>query len=131
MPKFHKFHTRSAVLTAEQVLEIRQRYSQGETQGSLCREFGVSVGTIGRIVRGETWKQFSGPRAEAAPDMTPVSQSEIDQSLARVLHNTEVTPEREAALLDKLNRQAGKDPAIQADRALDQLLSDKAKKFLE
>lgn len=39
--------------------EIRLRYLGGETQGALARDFGVSVGTIGRAVRGETWREHT------------------------------------------------------------------------
>jgi len=38
-----------------QVEEIRVKYNNGATQSALCREYGMSVGQIGRIVRGESW----------------------------------------------------------------------------
>lgn len=132
MSKFGRFNTRAARLSPEQVLEIRQAYSQGETQGSLCRRFGVSVGTIGRIVRGETWNQYQGPRAEQTYNVPPIPQEEIDQSLAKVLHDTEVTPEREAELMKKLERELGSDPARKAEEQLKDLTDpERAKKFLE
>lgn len=131
MSKFGRFNTRAARLSPEQVLEIRQRYAAGETQGSLCRTFSVSVGTIGRIVRGETWNQYQGPRAEQTYNVPPVPQEEIDQSLAKVLHDTEVTPERESELMEKLQKEAGKDPNVKAEKALEQFLPEKAKKYLE
>lgn len=44
-------------LTEEQVAEIRALYATGEySQPHLGRLFGVRHGTIGYIVRGETWK---------------------------------------------------------------------------
>lgn len=55
MSKFPRGHKRAAKLTGEAVLEIRQRYVNGESQGSLARAFQISVGQIGRIVRGESW----------------------------------------------------------------------------
>jgi transcriptional regulator with XRE-family HTH domain len=113
------------VLEPGQVLEIRERYSQGETQGSLCRAFGVSIGTIGRIVRGETWNQYQGPRGEQKFNLPPASQEAIDQSLAKVLHDTEVSPEREEELMNRLNED-------KAGEALDELMApERAKKFLE
>jgi len=44
-----------AKLTQSGVAEIRRRVAAGETQRSLCAEFGVSPMTISRVVRGETW----------------------------------------------------------------------------
>lgn len=43
-------------LTEEQVAEIRLRFGQKETKKSLARHFGVSIGTIKFIIRGDTWK---------------------------------------------------------------------------
>ena len=46
-----------AAFNMAEVEGIRARYAQGETQGALAREFGVSVNTIARMVRGETYPQ--------------------------------------------------------------------------
>lgn len=57
--KFTLGHRRSAKLKPGQVLEIRRLYSEENwTQGRLAREFGMSVGQIGRIVRGEQWQDY-------------------------------------------------------------------------
>lgn len=61
---FQRRNTRSAKLTSTQVLEIRQRYADGETQASLCRAFGMAIGQIGRIVRGESWAHLPTPKSE-------------------------------------------------------------------
>lgn len=61
MTKFNKHHTKAAKLTPSQVFELREKYSQGQSQGSLAREYQVSVGQIGRIVRGESWQQYTNP----------------------------------------------------------------------
>ena len=45
----------TSVLTVEAVERIRERYSQGERQVDLAEVFGVSQGTISRVVRGRTW----------------------------------------------------------------------------
>lgn len=45
-----------AKLTAEKVFEIRRRVLAGETQRSMCAEFGVSPMTISRAVRKESWQ---------------------------------------------------------------------------
>lgn len=44
------------LLTPAQVAEIHRRYAMGASQGALAREFRVSVMTIGRLVRGETYQ---------------------------------------------------------------------------
>jgi hypothetical protein len=43
-------------LTKEQVIEIRQRLSRGETGVSLAKKFHVSGGTISFIKHGHTWR---------------------------------------------------------------------------
>lgn len=43
-------------LTVDQVLDIRRRYEEGETQAALGREYLVSTVQIGRIVRRESWQ---------------------------------------------------------------------------
>jgi len=44
-------------LTAEQVVEIRQR-AASTTATALAREFGVSIASICRILRGESWRHL-------------------------------------------------------------------------
>lgn len=46
-------------LTAEQVVDIRRRYAEGETQCALATEFPVGRTTIGAIVRDETWAHLT------------------------------------------------------------------------
>jgi len=58
MTKFQLGHKRAARITADQVLAMRERYARGETQGSLARAFHLSVGQVGRIVRGESWQEY-------------------------------------------------------------------------
>jgi|SRR5215471_10362327 len=59
MAKFQLGHKRAARLTATLVMEMRERYARGETQGSLARAFHLSVGQVGRIVRGESWQEYA------------------------------------------------------------------------
>ena len=73
--QFERSSTRK--LTAEDVQQIRAAYGEGATQGSLARYYGMSVGQIGRIVRGESWKEGAGARG-----LTPGEQ---DAMLARLL----------------------------------------------
>jgi hypothetical protein len=48
----------NAKLTAEQVQEIRKRYANGEAQRALCAEYGVTVMTVNRAIRGESWSHI-------------------------------------------------------------------------
>lgn len=57
--KFPQGHHKAAKLTGVQVLRIRELYSVGYSQGHLAREFQVTIGTIGRIVRGESWQTIT------------------------------------------------------------------------
>ena len=45
----------NAALSRADVLTIRHKYSQGVTQGALCRVYGVSISTVARIVNWQTW----------------------------------------------------------------------------
>lgn len=58
MALFHRNNTRSAKVSATQVLEMRQLYAEGWTQGKLSREYRLSIGQVGRIVRNESWNQL-------------------------------------------------------------------------
>ena len=78
MSAFTQQNSKASKLSASEVVEIRRLYLEGMTQGALCREFGVSIVTIGRIVRGETWQKL--PVAEK-----PLSEGEMKASQERVL----------------------------------------------
>ncbi len=60
MTAFERRNVKAKKLTPTQVAEIKERYANGETQGSLCRAYAMSVGQIGRIVRGESWSHLGG-----------------------------------------------------------------------
>jgi hypothetical protein len=48
-------------LTASQVVEIRERFANGERGYELAAVYGVSGATISHIVTGETWRTVAGP----------------------------------------------------------------------
>lgn len=85
MTKFQKRNTRSAKLDQEQVRMIRRRYGQGESQGSLARELGLSIGQIGRIVRGEAWQSVK-------PEPTDKEIAESAQRLLAQLRADGIVP---------------------------------------
>lgn len=102
MTVFRKGNITNAVLTPGEVLRIREDYAAGTyTQGGLARRHGVSVGTIGRIVRGESWGAYH----------QPVSQSEIEhlgaQAKMTLCRNNTMTPQTaaEAAAAKEAERQ--------------------------
>lgn len=57
---------RPALVVAD-VVDIRQRYAAGEPRKALAAEYKVSDGTIGFIVRGETWPDAPGPITHRQP----------------------------------------------------------------
>lgn len=102
---FERNNRTAKKLTLSQVAEIRELYAQGATQGQLCRRFGMSVGQIGRIVRGESW----------AADAQPVSMpraSDIEASAKRLLQvqaQVNAAPEI-AAMAEEVKRKPPPDP---------------------
>lgn len=43
-------------LNSSQVRAMRQRYLNGWTQSKLANEYAISVGHVGRIIRGDVWQ---------------------------------------------------------------------------
>lgn len=133
MGKFRQFNTRSAVLKPEQVLAIRQEYEEGATQRELCRKYGVSLGTIGRVVRGETWQQFQGPRAEhisvVADDAPEIleSQARLQAMLKGEPTAASQEPSASETALERL--QSDLAAAKKPDAELDEFLMGDASKY--
>ena len=73
MSTFERKNVKASKLTPTQVLEIKEHYGNGVTQGALCRAYGVSVGQIGRIVRGESWGSVGG--IAASPEQAAASEA--------------------------------------------------------
>ena len=48
-------------LTEENVIESREMYARGITQGEIALRFNVSRGLIGHVVRGTAWKYLNKP----------------------------------------------------------------------
>jgi len=49
-------------LTKIQVLEIRDRYANGESSTALGDEFGVAANSVRAITSGKSWRHVGGPR---------------------------------------------------------------------
>ena len=142
MPKFWLGNTKGSTLTPEQVMDIRLRYAQGNiSQGALAREYRVTINTIGRIVRGESWNRLPAvaqpldveaslrklnaklglpnpePPASAAEQRTEGAVRSLDELLKR-----EALKDEGGQGLERLNTEA--DKAQAADRAAEELLKD-------
>lgn len=74
---FELKNKRAKKLTAGDVAEMREHYAQGATQGALSRHYGVTIGQVGRIVRGESWQEGAGTRMP--------TQEEQDETLRRLM----------------------------------------------
>ncbi len=75
---FQRSHLKAAKKTPLEILQIRLKYSQGSSQGELAREFGLSVGQIGKIVRNEVWQSVGAtPRTEGEVQLNQITQERI------------------------------------------------------
>lgn len=104
MSKFERTNAKASKLKPSQVLEIKERYAAGETQGSLCRAFGVSIGQIGRIVRGESWGHLGGG---------VTTDAEAEASMVRFMARQQAIAELQARSVPS--------QAAEAEAALEQL----------
>jgi Mor family transcriptional regulator len=56
-------HSGRAKLTAERVVEIRQRYADGQRQVDLAAAYGVNQKVISTVVNHKAWRHVDGPKA--------------------------------------------------------------------
>ena len=68
MALFHRGNTRARRLNPEDVLAMREAYAAGATQRELCQHYRISIGQVGRIVRGEAWAVY--PQVETDVERT-------------------------------------------------------------
>ena len=85
--KFSYRNNKAAKVTAPLVIEMRERWSRGNvTQAQLCRDYGLSVVQVGRIVRGESWQNIGMPMGEtemrASAERMLALQAELQNKLA-------------------------------------------------
>lgn len=52
-------HDKNLKITPQQVVEIRKRVSNGETQRTLAREYGIGDSQVSRIIHGQCWSNIS------------------------------------------------------------------------
>ena len=111
MSKFGRRNGKAAKLTAREVIEIRKLYASSQaTQGRLSIDFGISIGQIGRIVRGEVWQDLG--------HIEPTKE-EIELSGRRMLELTKQVHEESA--LERMNREVAEEKATLPDNMIDEL----------
>ena len=96
---FSKRNLRGAKRSIGEILQIRQQYKDGWSQGRLAREWKMSVGQIGRIVRGESWAEL-----EESGGMLPPDQVDMEAAAKRLAKMMEEATEkrRQDNLVDDL-----------------------------
>lgn len=114
MSKFRRGHITRAKLTPQQVLEMRNRGASGETHGSLSRAFGIGIGQVGRILRGEAWQEYQQPETESEQ----LHQQAVG-TIAVSQYNEQASLEKLSKLLDEAQKL--KDADSNADAALNEL----------
>ena len=101
------------------VVEIRQRAAAGETHGSICRRFGVTIGTIGRIVRKETYQRVALIVDE------PLDEQRSEAELLRRL-GMQLPDDASTATLDRMlgEARALREKETKVDSMLNELTGD-------
>lgn len=98
--KFRQGNVQGKKLTPSKVYEMRQRFfEQGWTQGALAREYGVSVGQVGRITRGESWQQYQMPE-----DPSVEMHEQALAARSEDIHQIPLSAERERSIEESQRR---------------------------
>jgi hypothetical protein len=128
MTKFSRTNVRAAKTTATAVLRIRELYNAGWTQGRLSREFHLSVGQIGRIVRGEAWQEYSHAVAPH-PDEIQHSLAKLEMILPVEGAELEIDPVLREKLERELEQMSAADLTPRPSDALEEVLRERAKRI--
>jgi hypothetical protein len=73
----------SAKLTDDEVVSIRQRYSAGQTQSVLAREFGISQGHMTKVINGTLWAHLGHAVPRRNKPRATAEQVDWIRSMAR------------------------------------------------
>jgi hypothetical protein len=93
--KFPQKNNRAAKLAPTDVLSIRRKYESGAwSQGQLARDYGVSLNTIGKIVRYEAWHDL-------VPPASAEGLAEMAQRMLKVQESTDALSRVEQAIAEK------------------------------
>lgn len=121
MSKFQQQNIRAGKLTPSAVIELRRLYHEERwTQGALARKYQISVGQVGRIVRGESWQQYTMPCSDeqiehTAATAVPTSEAEVQESVSILEKILAARPDSGAGsepdpLSEILRSRGGEDP---------------------
>jgi hypothetical protein len=94
MPKMRKFNSKAQKLSTPRVKEMYERLLEGETQGAMAREYGLSVIQVGRIARGESRAQETGAQGPL-PSRQEMTEVDYEASAREVLSRLAAMPKRE------------------------------------
>jgi len=102
---FGRGNRKASKVTAVQVEGMRRKYEQGMTQRELALEYRLSIGQVGRIVRGESWQDTGAARGYVEREAwravergemgegrlrgIPAEQEMVEESLRRVMERVE------------------------------------------
>ena len=102
---FGRGNRKASKVTAVQVEGMRRKYEQGMTQRELALEYRLSIGQVGRIVRGESWQDTGSARGYVEREAwravergemgegrlrgIPAEQEMVEESLRRVMERVE------------------------------------------
>lgn len=100
--------------TPQEVMRIRELYAAGWSQGRLAREFQRTVGTIGRIVRGETHQQL--PTIKSDSELASEAE-EAKKRFQKMLEEQEV--ERQNRIAEEFGKELEK--TVEMNKELEEL----------
>jgi len=98
-------------LSAGDVRQMRELYGEGATQGALARHFGMSIGQVGRIVRGESWAEGAGERTPTQAEFDGILQR-LQMVQARVNERTALGPEMAELAAEFAGKRATPPPSM-------------------
>jgi hypothetical protein len=87
-----------AVLTTQQVLEIRARYAAGERCGELAAAFGVGVHRIDDIVTWKSWAHLGGTRVKTGHHGRHNGRAKLTEDQVREIRRRKAAGESQASL---------------------------------
>ncbi len=115
-----KFNTKAMKLSTTQVQQLYDRLLQGETQGSLAREYRISVVQVGRIARGESRANETGANTQPVPNFNLETRPvDVEASMARLRSILDEPPAALTRIQDEIRLEHEKAQAV--DSELDKL----------
>jgi hypothetical protein len=93
MSKYRVKGTTTRALTDQQVINYRKAYEEKRmSRREIMLEAGVSMGTVDRMLNGETYQHLGLGERKDWKEMAGVTQEEIDASARRLMERFGVVP---------------------------------------